>query len=486
VRDKRQEILASEGIGKLLWILSFPAAIGGAVMSLYQIVEIIFVGQVVGPTGIAAVAIVWPVQMLAMGTGQIIGIGGSSLVSRALGAGDIDRAERTLGNAILYSSIIGVLVTIIGLVNVNFWLKLIGASDTILPYAKDYLSIILIGMVFRIYGMGISQLIRAEGNARVAMICMVISSLLSIVLDAIFILVLHMGVRGAAIASVVSDTVTFFYIFHYYRFQNSSLKIHLKNFIPERSVTKEIMTVGFGPFVTTIGGSLVMIILNRTVVTYGGDLAVAAFGMIQRAMMFITLPIMSVSQGVQPIIGFSYGASHSDRTQAAIKLSIIVATIFAFIAFFIIFFFPTPLMRIFTQDSELLSVSSYAARRVFFFIYLVGFQMVSQTIFQALGKAVATFFATVFRQLLFLLPLILVLPRFWQLDGVWLSVPISDMLSFVLTLIIFLREIRNLRRLNLPTSTEQLPLGTESFSEIKTGNIFGGFKTREPDDTNSL
>ncbi len=486
MRDKRQEMLATEKIGKLLWKLSLPAAIGGAVMCAYQIVEIIFVGQVVGPTGIAGVALVWPVQMLAMGTGQIIGIGGASLVSRALGAGDIDKAERTLGNAILYSIIIGILVTIIGLPNINFWLKLIGASATILPYAKDYLGIILIGMVFRICGMGISQIIRAEGNARVAMICMVISSVLSIVLDAVFILALKMGVKGAALASVLSDAFTFFFILHYYRFQNSSLKLHLKNFIPERSVTKEIMAIGFGPFVTTIGGSFVMIILNRTVVTYGGDLAVAAFGMVQRAMMFITLPVMSVGQGVQPIIGFSYGASRSDRTLAAIRLSLVVATIFAFIAFLIIFFFPTPLMRIFTQDSGLLSVSSYAAKRIFFFVYLVGFQMVSQTVFQALGKAVATFLATVSRQMLFLLPLILILPRFWQLEGVWLAVPVADVLSFILTLVIFLREIRNLKSLDIPSGTEQFSSRPEPLGNVKIGNIFSGVKTREPDDTKRL
>lgn len=484
--DRRQEMLAIEKIGKLLWILSLPAAIGGAVMCVYQIVEIVFIGQVVGPAGIAGIALVWPVQMLAMGTGQIIGIGGASLVSRALGAGDVDRAERTLGNAILYSIIIGALVTIIGLSNTSFWLRLIGASETVLPYAKDYLGIILIGMVFRICGMGISQLIRAEGNARVAMICMVISSVLSIVLDAVFILGLKLGVKGAAIATVLSEAVTFLYILHYYRFQNSSLKIRLKNFIPERSVTQEIMTVGFGPFVTTIGGSLIIILINRAVVTYGGDLALAAFGMVQRAMMFITLPVMSVGQGVQPIIGFSYGARRSDRTLAAIKLSIIVATIFAFIAFIIIFFFPTPLMRIFTQDSELLSISSYAAKRIFFVVYLIGFQMVSQTVFQALGKAVATFLATVSRQLLFLLPLILILPRFWQLEGVWLAVPVSDVLSFILTLVILLREIRGLKSLDFSAKMEQPPFGPQDFDRKKSDGVFGRIKTREPDDTNRL
>jgi len=455
VFDKRQEMLANEKIGRLLWKLSLPAAIGAAVMSLYQIVDTIFIGRVVGPLGVAGIAIIWPLQMLAMGTGQIIGIGGSSLVSRALGAGDIKKAERALGNAILYAVIIGVLVTIIGLVNLSFWLRLIGADETIFPYAKDYLGIILIGMTFRICGMGLSQLIRAEGNARVAMTSMVISSILNIVLDAVFIVALRMGMKGAAIASVSSDASAFIYIIHYYLFQNSSLKIRKENFVPERSVTKEIMAIGFGPLVTTIGGSLVIIILNRTVIAYGGDLAVAAFGIVQRSMMFITLPVMSIGQGVQPILGFSYGARRFDRTLHAIRLSVTVATIFAVIAFLIIFFFPAPIMRIFTQDSELISVGAYAAKRIFFVVYLVGFQMVSQTVFQALGKAVPTFLATIARQILFLLPLILILPRFWQLDGVWLSVPVSDTLSFFLTLGLFIPQIRKLRSADLPVKTDR-------------------------------
>ena len=448
-------MLASEKIGKLLWKLSLPTAAGAAVMSAYQIVDAIFVGQVVGPLGIAGISIVWPLQMLAMGVGQIIGIGGASLVSRALGAGDVNKAERTLGNAILYAVIIGILVTIIGRADTSFWLRLIGASETILPYAKDYLDIILISFTFRICGMGISQLIRAEGNARVAMMCMVISSVLNIVFDAVFILALRMGIKGAAIATVISESVTFLYIIHYYLFQNSSLKIHIKNFIPDRSVTREIMAIGFGPLVTTIGGSLVIIILNRTVIAYGGDLAVAAFGIVQRAMMFITLPVMSVGQGLQPIIGFSYGAERFDRALHAIKLSVIVATIFAVIAFLIIFFLSAPIMRIFTQDSELISVGAYAARRIFFVMYFVGFQMVSQVIFQAMGKAMATFLATISRQLLFLLPLILILPKFWQLDGVWLSVPVSDTLSFLLTLGIFIPQIRKLKSADLLVKTEQ-------------------------------
>ena len=299
-------MLASERIGKLLWKLSLPAGIATFVYALYSVVDTIFIGHVVGSLGIAGLTIVYPVQILVMGMGIMIGIGGASLISRSLGARDVEKAERTLGNAIFYAVILGVLITIVGLSNSSFWLRLIGASETILPYAKDYLDIILLGTVFRIFAMGVTQLVRAEGNASVPMIAMLISAILNILLDAVFILVLGMGIKGAAIATVLSLVFASLYISHYYLFQNSSLKIHIKNFIPDLTVTREIMTIGFGSFVRTAGGSIVAFILNRMLVTYGGDVAVAAYGIVYRTMMFAFMPVISVGQGLQPILGFNY------------------------------------------------------------------------------------------------------------------------------------------------------------------------------------
>ena len=456
MRDQRQTMLATEKIGKLLWKLSVPAAVGAAVMALYNVVDTIFIGQVVGPLGIAGLTIVFHIQMLTMGMGMMIGIGGASLISRALGAGDIDKAERTLGNAISYSVIIGVLITIVGLSNSSFWLRLVGASETILPYAKDYLDIILMGATFMMGGMGVSQLIRAEGNARVAMMCMVIAFALNIALDAAFVIALDMGTRGAALATVLAQGFTSLYVIHYYRFQNSTLKIHIKNFVPDLKVTREMMAIGFGSFIMTAGGSLVSIIVNRTLITYGGDLAVASFGMVHRTMTFTALPVMSIGQGLQPILGFSYGARRSDRALEAIKKAIIAATLFSIIAFLIIFFFPTPIMRIFTQDEALISASSHAARVMFFVIYLIGFHMVASTVFQALGKVIPTFLTTISRQILFLLPLLFVFPRFWQLDGVWYSFPVADTLSFLLTLFLFIPQVKKIKSIDTLPASEGL------------------------------
>ncbi|MBI2851160.1 MAG: MATE family efflux transporter [Chloroflexi bacterium] len=477
--DKRQEMLASESIGKLLFKLSLPAAVAAAVMALYNIVDTIFIGQAVGPLGIAGLTIVFPLQILTMGMGMMIGVGGASLVSRALGAGDVGKSERTLGNAIFFSFILGAIFTLVGLSNSSLWLRLVGASETILPYAKGYFDVILLGMVFRITAMGINQLIRAEGNAHVAMMSMVIGFALNIVLDAVFILALDMGVRGAAIATVLSEVVSFLYMFHYYLFRNSSLKIHLKNLVPDIGVTRDIMAIGFGPFVMTVGGSLVFTVVLRTIVTYGGDLSVAAVGMLQRAMMFINIPLMSVAQGLQPILGFSYGARRPDRALTAIRLAITAATVFSVISFIVFFFFPAPLMRIFTQDSTLISTSSHAARRLFLVAYLMGFQFVASTIFQALGKKLPTFLTSISRQILFLLPLMLVLPRFWQLDGVWLSFPIADALSFVMTLVFFLREIRELKSPDFAAKMSQAPVVPGRFGGLAAGSVPSGAKDEE-------
>jgi putative MATE family efflux protein len=439
-------MLASERVGRLLWKLSLPAGIGMFAMTLYNLVDTIFIGQVVGPLGIGGLSIVFPFQMVAMGLGQMIGIGGASLISRSLGARNLEKAERTLGNAVLSAILLGLIITIAGLADVDFWLRLFGASETVLPFARDYLEIILLGTVFRIFAMGMNQLVRAEGNARIAMASMVAGALLNIVLDAVFILVLGMGIQGAAIATVISQLVTSLFVLGYYLFMNSSVKLHLKSLIPERAVMAGILAVGAASFFRTTAGSIVTIMINRTLITYGGDLALAAYGIVFRVMMFTFMPVISIAQGLQPILGFSYGAKRPDRSLQVIRLSLIVATLFSAISFLVVFIFPAPVMRIFIDDASLVSIGAHGARVVFAAVYLVGFQVVGSIIFQAIGKAVPAFLTAVSRQILFLLPLILILPRFFALDGVWIAFPISDGLSFILTALLLWPQIRRFRR----------------------------------------
>lgn len=439
-------MLATETVGKLLWKLSYPAAIGSSVMALYNVVDTIFIGQVIGPLGIAGLTIVFPLQIIGMGLGMMIGMGASSVISRALGADDMQKSERTLGNAIFYSIAIGLLLTIIGLSASEYWLRLVGASEEVLPYAKPYFVVVTAGMIFRIAGMGLSNLIRAEGNARYAMMCMVVSFALNIVLDAVFILWLDMGIKGAAIATVIAETLTAGLVIHYYMSGNSTLKIRLKNLIPDWGITKEIMAIGFGPLIMTAGGSFVAIVMNKLLVSFGGDMAIASFGMIQRSMTFFFIPMMSIGQGLQPLLGFAYGANRPDRVLASIKLASIAATAFGILSFLVVFFFAESLMQIFTNDQTLIASSAGAAKILFFMAYLIGFQMVGQTVFQALGKAVATFLVSTSRQVLFLLPLMFIFSNYWELEGIWYAFPVSDALSFLLTAGLLAFTIKELKQ----------------------------------------
>lgn len=446
MNDQRQNILATEGIGKLLLRLSLPAMIGMFVMALYNVVDTIFIGQVVGPLGIAGLTIVFPVQMIVMGLGMIVGIGGGSVISRALGAGDMKRAERTLGNAILGVIILGVLIPTVGLTNLVFWLRLFGASDTILPFAIPYLDVILLGTFFQVFAMGVGQLVRAEGNARVPMVSMIVGAGLNIGLDAVFILVLDMGIRGAAIATVLAQIVSTLYILHYYFFQNSTLKINLKSLLPETSVLREITSVGMGSFFRTTGGSLTTVIINRTLTAYGGDMAIASFGIVIRLMMFLFMPLMALGQGVQPILGFSYGARKYDRLLQAIKLASIMATVMSIFSFMIVYLLPSTIFHIFTTDESLVAAGSHASRIIFLVAYLLGIQVIGSVVFQALGKVVPTFLTATSRQVLFLLPLVFILPRYLGIDGVWYSFAIADVLSTIMTVALMVPQIRDLRK----------------------------------------
>ena len=470
MQNERVRALASEGIGRLLWKLSLPAGVGMFVMALYNVVDTIFIGRTVGSLGIAGLSIVFPIQMLVMGVGQMIGIGGASLISRSLGAQNVNRAERTLGNAMLCICLLGIAITVIGLSGSSFWLRLFGASEAVLPYARDYFNIILLGTVFRVFAMSANGLVRAEGNARVPMIAMVVGAVLNIALDAVFIVGLRMGVSGAAIATVLAQVVSATYLMTYYLSHRGSLRIAMHNLVPERSVMREILAIGVSSFVRTTAGSLVIVFVNRSLVAYGGDIAVAAFGVLHRVIMFFFMPLVSIAQGLQPVLGFNYGAGRYDRALRAIEISAIAATLLAALSFIIVFFFPAPISRVFTTDSALVSTGSHGAKLMFFVMYLLGFQMVGSVVFQAIGKAVPAFVTAISRNVLFFLPAVLILPRFLGIDGVWASFPIADGLSFVLTLLLVLPQVRRFRRAALDSRAVVGAPAAENSSTADSGS----------------
>jgi putative MATE family efflux protein len=441
-----RNVLDTDRIGWLLVKLATPAFFGMFVQTLYNVVNTIFIGHFVGPLAIAGLSIVFPLQMLCMGIGMMVGLGGTSLISRYLGSGDIPRAERTLGNGITCSIILSLLLTAIILPNVNFWLRLIGASDEVLPFAREYLIIIFSGTVFNVVGMALLNFVRGEGNARVGMIANMIGAILNIILDSILIILLHMGVKGAALGTVIAQIATLIYLASYYLTGSSYLKIRKSNLPLDFKILKSMFSIGTSSFIQTIGSSISAMFLIRMVVTYGGDIALSAFGILQRVMMFAMMPAMVIGQGVQPILGFNYGARRYSLALKALTIAYIASTILSILGFVVLYFIPEPIIKIFSTDPQLVATGTFAAKLIFLSMPLMGFVMVGTTSFQSIGKAVQAFITAIARPVVFLIPSVMILPRFLQLKGVFLSFPASDALTFVLTIILITPIIREFRR----------------------------------------
>ena len=439
-------MLDDDRIGRLLIKLTIPAFFGMFVMTLYNVVDTIFIGHYVGAIGIAGLSIVFPIQMLAMGMGQMTGMGGASLISRLIGGGQTERAELALGNSLSATFILSALVLIIGLINPDFWLRIIGASDNILPYARDYLVIILFGMIFMTLGMALNGLVRSEGNANVAMVGVIIGAGLNIILDAVFIIPLEMGIKGAAWATVIAQLVSVIYFVRYYLSGKSHLKFHARNLIPNFGILKPIFAIGVASLAMTLAGSLSAILVNRVLGEYGGDYAISTFGILNRILMFAIMPGIVVGQGLQPILGFNYGAGRYKQALKAIKIALTYATCLCFVAFLLLYFFPEIFIRIFSSDADLIEMASHAAKRTFIALYIIGIAFIGQLIFQSIGKAVKAFITSLARPALFMIPLILILPRFLGVDGVWWAFPATDGLTVILTVILLIPEIREFQK----------------------------------------
>lgn len=440
--SKANRILSDDNIGKLLIKLSVPAMIAMFVQALYNVVDMIFVGKGVGSLGIAGITLVFPIQMFVMAVGMLIGIGGASIISRSLGAGNQERADKTLANALSIVIVSAILMSAAGYIFIDELLEMFGASKQTLPYAKDYLQIILIGNVFFPLAMTCNNIIRSEGNAAIAMGTMLISAVLNMIMDPIFIFGLDMGIKGAALATVLAQAATIVYLFYYFYSGKSSLNFHFHNIMPDLTIVPEMLAVGSAAFVRMTAASALVAVLNRTLGVYGGDISIAVYGIINRLAMFALMPIFGLAQGLQPIAGFNYGAKRYDKAKKAVFIAARTATIISTAGFFILMLFPQALISIFTNDQVLLREAVYSLRFVVLSFPLVGFQVIGSSIFQAFGKALPAFILSISRQILFLIPLVLILPRFYGLIGVWISFPFADFLAAVITFIFYSNQIK--------------------------------------------
>jgi putative MATE family efflux protein len=441
----KSKYLEEERVGRLLLKFSIPAIIGMMVNAMYSVVDRIFVGHGVGTLGISATTVAFPISIIIMAFGMLIGIGAAATVSIKLGQKNKDDAEKILGNAFVLVIITSIFVTIFGIVFEEPLLKIFGASKEAMPLAKQFITIILLGTVLQNIGFGLNNIIRAEGNPTKAMFTMLIGAILNTIFNPLFIFVFHLGVRGSALATIISQAVCTIWIIIYFTGDGSLLKLKFENMKLSSNIIKQIFSIGMSPFLMQLAASVVTIILNRSLKSYGGDVAIAAIGIINSVSMLILMPIFGINQGAQPIIGYNYGAQNFDRVKKALKLATIAATCVSTTGFVLVELFPRNIMSAFGGNNELLDMGAVGMRIFLSMLPIVGFQVVSANYFQAVGKAKISIFLSLSRQVIFLIPLLLMLPRLLKLHGVWMAGPASDFLASVVTAVFLLRELKKLQ-----------------------------------------
>lgn len=441
----RTKQLGEESIVKLLFKFSMPAIVGMLVNAMYSIVDRIFVGHWVGSLALAGVAITYPLTNIIMAFGMLVGVGAGALCSIRLGQKRKEEAEKILGNAFSLTILVSILITVLGLIFQNQLLILFGASKEIMGYAKTFSTILLCGIILQNIGFGLNNLIRSEGNPKIAMYTMLIGAILNTILNPIFIVIFHLGVAGSAFATICSQSVCTVWILSYFTGGKSLLRLKKSNMTLKPQRIKEIFAIGMSPFAMQLAASIVTIILNKSLRIYGGDLAIAAMALINSFTMLILMPIFGINQGSQPIIGYNYGAKNPERVEKALKLAVLSATSIVVVGAFFVQFFPEQIMSIFSSDKKLIAIGSHGMKIYLFMIPIIGFQIVSSNYFEAIGKAKISMFLSLSRQVLVLIPLLLILPKTFGLNGVWLAGPSSDFTASILTAIFIYKDIKSLK-----------------------------------------
>ncbi|GAA0078497.1 MATE family efflux transporter [Clostridium sp. CTA-5] len=443
-----QKRLGELGIGKLLLEFSIPAIIGMLVNTLYNIIDRIYIGHIpeVGNLAITGVGITLPLMTIILAFGMLVGIGTATRISIKLGEHDKESAEHHLGNAFTLLLIISVLLTIIGLSFMEPLLNMFGASPNTIGYAVDYIRIIFIGTIFSLMSFGLNHSIRSDGSPKIAMFSMLIGAITNIILDPIFIFTFGLGVQGGAIATVISQIVSTIWILYYFTKGKSVLKIKKKYLKLNKSVVISIFLIGMSPFSMQIAQCAVQIVSNNSLQRYGGDAAIGAMTIINSLVLIFLMPIFGLNQGMQPIVGYNYGAKKYDRAKKALKYSALVATIIVTVGFLVVETVPELLISIFNRDSEILTIGIPGMRIFLVMLPIIGAQIVTTNFFQSIGKVKVSMFLSLLRQVIILIPSLLIIPRILGLNGIWIAGCVSDFLSAIITLIVFLKFNREFKK----------------------------------------
>lgn len=439
--------LKDEKISKLLWKFSWPAVVTMVVNSLYNIVDRIFLGRGVGDIAIAATTVAFPIMLILLAVSVLIGVGATSLISIRLGEKRPEEAEKIAGNATLLLILLPVCISIIYFLFTDPILSFFGADAEVLPYARDFTNIIMAASALGSLGMGMVNFIRAEGNPRMSMYTQVAGTLINIVLNYVFVMRLGWGIKGSALASVCGQLFASIWVLSYFLWGPSLLKLRLKNLRLEKYLVLSIAAIGFAPFAMQLAHSLQNTILNNALMAYGGNMALSAMGIIGSVATLMFMPILGISQGAQPIIGFNYGARQYDRVKETLKQAVMVGTVFALVCTCVVQIWATQIVGLFSDNNTALNTLTAHAMSVFFLMFPVaGFQIVSSQYFQAVGKPVQSTILGLSRQLLLFIPLLLILPRFWGIEGIWRTPPIADILSALITGAVIYFEMTQIKK----------------------------------------
>jgi len=442
----RTKLMAEEKVGRLLFMFSMPAIVGMVVNAIYNIVDRIFVGRGVGTTALTGIAVSFPINLLLMAFGMLIGIGATALVSIRLGQSKKEEAEQIIGNALTLLFVISILMCIVFAFFTEKILLILGASPEALPYAKDFVHVLIFGIPAMSIGFGMNNFIRAEGNPKTAMISMLIGAGLNILLNPLFIFVFHLGVAGSALATVCSQYVVAIWVLSYFLGKRSYLKLRRQYLKVKWNISKEIIAIGLSPFSTQLVASLVIVIVNNRLEIYGGDMAIAAFSVVNAIAMMILMPVFGLAQGVQPIIGYNFGARNIDRVKEALKYVLIAATGVCVVGFLFVELLPRQLVAVFSTDDMVFTEIGVQGLRIFLsMIPIVGMQIMASQYFQATGRAKQAIFLSMSRQIMFLIPLLYILPHFFKLAGVWAAGPASDLASFLVAMSFLVWDVKRLQ-----------------------------------------
>lgn len=443
---KQATALGTEPIRKLLIRYAVPAIIAMTAASLYNMVDSIFIGQGVGPMAITGLALTFPLMNLAAAFGSLVGVGASTLISVKLGQKDYTTAQCVLGNVVVLNVILGLAFTLVVYPLLTPILYFFGGSEATISYATDYMEIILFGNIITHLYFGLNAVLRSSGNPQQAMYATIFTVVVNALLDPLFIYGFHWGIRGAAIATIVAQLLSLLWQLHFFNNPNRLLHFHRGIFKLKRRIVVDSLAIGLSPFLMNTAACFIVILINQGLKRYGGDLAIGAYGIVNRLAFIVVMIVMGFNQGMQPIAGYNYGARLYPRVDHVLKLTIFCATCVTTFGFLVGELFPEAVVSIFTSDTELIARSAHGLRITVIFFPIIGFQMVTSNFFQSIGMASKAIILSLSRQLLILLPCLLILPLFFQEEGVWYSMPVSDLLASLIALFMLLRQFKQFKQ----------------------------------------